>query len=275
MILSPGSFPSHTTLVSYAESMLSGSQVLDSFCALSCLWVFAFEDFSVFKNSHSTQYQAHSRIIKSNIFLCGLYWRASSTILFLLHYPECLFTCQSPLFGSRLMFLTVLHPVDSAQFLAQSRSLENIFKGMWCALDKMECDVLISLATLGRHLGNPTIGGSINQKPRSECSKCHHHICTEAILLRGCCQPVRGPFLGATSSPSIGRLSSGLFSGLTERYLNLPSLSPPFKASFAPQSDSSPSLCRNCPFSLIQVFPLIKSLVVPSHFSVCFSKDLD
>lgn len=81
------------------------------------------------------------------------------------------------------------------------RCLENIFKGIWCALDKMGFDVLMSMETLGRNLGNLNIGGSINQDLRSECSKCHHHICTKATFLRGPCQPVRGPFPGDTRQP--------------------------------------------------------------------------
>ena len=118
---------------------------------------------------------------KSQRFLCHLYQGASSTIphpfFFILSWMS---VCHSPLFGSRPKFLTSLHPLDSAQFLAQIRCLENIFKGVRCALGKMRFDVLISMATLRRHRRNPTTGVLTNQEPRSECSKFHHHICTEA-----------------------------------------------------------------------------------------------
>ena len=55
----------------------------------------------------------------------------------------------------------------------------------------MGFDLLITVAALRRHLGNPAIGGSINQEPKSEFSK-FHPICTEATFPIGFCQTVTG-----------------------------------------------------------------------------------
>ena len=106
------------------------------------------------------------------------------------------------------------------------KCLENIFKVVWCDLDKIhpvEFDVFISVAALRMYLGRPAVGVSINQEPWSVSSEFHHCIWPEAVLPTGCSQPVTGygrdmwhAHSWETQDSSLdGRLSWGLFDGLT------------------------------------------------------------